>query len=273
MHKNGKVSHIKYEGIDYMHKVEITGVDTSKLKTLTSEEMRELLLRIKDGDMSARDKMIQGNLKLVLSVLKRFNDKKETLDDLFQVGCIGLMKAIDNFDLSHNVKFSTYACPMIIGEIRRHLRDNGSIRVSRNYKDIAYKAINFKDRYISEHHKEPTIKEISEAIEADSVDIILALEAIQDTISMSTPIYDNGGDVIELEDQISDSNDLFDDFLKTNMIKEAFKRLTSREKTIIYDRYYLDKTQMEIARELDISQAQVSRLEKNALKEMYDYMK
>lgn len=256
-----------------MHKVEITGVDTSKLKTLTSEEMTELLLKIKDGDVSAREKMIQGNIKLVLSVLKKFNGKKETLDDLFQVGCIGLMKAIDNFDLAHNVKFSTYACPMIIGEIKRFLRDNGSIRVSRNYKDIAYKAIAFKDRYTQENHKEPSINEISNALGVNSVDIILALEAIQDTISMSTPIYDNGGDVIELEDQLCDDNDLFGEFLKANMIKEAFQRLTNREKTIIHSRYYLDKTQMEIAEELDISQAQVSRLEKNALKEMYEYMK
>lgn len=256
-----------------MHKVEITGVNTSKLKTLSNAEMTNLLLQIKDGNFEARDKMIKGNLKLVLSVLKKFNDKKELMDDLFQVGCLGLMKAIDNFDLSFNVKFSTYACPMIIGEIRRHLRDNGAIRVSRSYKDIAYKAINYKEHYIQMNHREPKINEISEAIGADAVDIVLALEAIQDTISMSTTIYDNGGDAIELEDQISDSFDLFDEFLKTNMIKEAFKRLTKREKTIIYDRYYLDKTQMEIASELNISQAQVSRLEKNALKEMYDYMK
>lgn len=255
-----------------MNKVEITGVDTSKLKTLSSSEMEVLLLKIKNGDMKAREKMIQGNLKLVLSVLKKFKNKKECLDDLFQVGCIGLMKAIDNFDLSHNVRFSTYACPMIIGEIRRHLRDSGAIRVSRSYKDIAYKAIGFKDKYIMEHHKEPTINEISDAIGADSLDIILALEAIQDTISMSTPIYDNGGDVIELEDQISDNVNLFDKFLRNNMIKEAFNKLTKREKTIIYHRYYLDKTQMEIAKELDISQAQVSRLEKSALKEMHDYM-
>ena len=179
-----------------MHKVEITGVDTSKLKTLSNEEQQALLLKIKDGDMQAREKMIAGNLKLVLSVLKRFNDRKESMDDLFQVGCIGLMKAIDNFDLSHNVRFSTYACPMIIGEVRRHLRDNGSIRVSRSYKDIAYKAISYKDKYLLEHHKEPSINEIAEFLNVDSVDVILALEAIQDTISMSTPIYDNGGDVI-----------------------------------------------------------------------------
>ena len=256
-----------------MHKVEITGVDTSKLKTLSNDEMNSLLLRIKNNDMEARDKMIQGNLKLVLSVLKRFNDKKETIDDLFQVGCIGLMKAIDNFDLSHNVKFSTYACPMIIGEIRRHLRDNSSIRVSRSFKDIAYKSLGFKEEFISKNHREPSIQEISEATGFDSVDIVLALESILDTISMSTPIYDNGGDVIELQDQISDNHNLFDVFLKNTMIKEAFDKLTKRERTIIYDRYYLDKTQMEIALELDISQAQVSRLEKNALKVMQDSMK
>lgn len=246
-----------------MHKVEITGVDTSKLKTLSNEEQQALLLKIKDGDMQAREKMIAGNLKLVLSVLKRFNDRKESMDDLFQVGCIGLMKAIDNFDLSHNVRFSTYACPMIIGEVRRHLRDNGSIRVSRSYKD----------KYLLEHHKEPSINEIAEFLNVDSVDVILALEAIQDTISMSTPIYDNGGDVIELEDQIGGNDYITENWMRNNMIKEAFSKLSKREQAIIYDRYYLDKTQMEIALELSISQAQVSRLEKNALKIMYDYMR
>lgn len=256
-----------------MHKVEITGVDTSKLKTLSNDEQQELLKKIKDGDMKAREKMIQGNLKLVLSVLKRFNDRKESLDDLFQVGCIGLMKAIDNFDLSHNVRFSTYACPMIIGEVRRHLRDNGAIRVSRSYKDIAYKAIGFKEKFLQENHKEPSINEIAEAIGAESVDVVLALEAIQDTISMSTPIYDNGGDVIELEDQIGGNDYITENWMRSNMIKEAFSKLSKREQTIIYDRYYLDKTQMEVALELDISQAQVSRLEKTALKTMYDIMK
>ena len=256
-----------------MRKVEITGVDTSNLKTLSNDKMNELLLKIKEGDMKAREEMIHGNLKLVLSILKRFNDKKECLDDLFQVGCIGLMKAIDNFDLSHNVKFSTYAVPMIIGEIRRHLRDNTMVRVSRSFKDIAYKAIAFKDKYYSLNQREATINEISEAIGADSLDVIMALEAIQDTVSMSTPIYDNGGDVIELEDQIADEKDLSDIFLKNNMIKEAFSKLRPREKKVIYKRYYQDKTQNEIALELDISQAQVSRLEKSALKEMYDYLK
>ena len=256
-----------------MHKVEITGVDTSKLKALSNDEQQELLIRIKSGDMKAREKMIQGNLKLVLSVLKRFNNRKENLDDLFQVGCIGLMKAIDNFDLTHNVRFSTYACPMIIGEVRRHLRDNGAIRVSRSYKDIAYKAIAYKEKYIQDNHKEPSINEIAEAINQDSVDVVLALEAIQDTISMSTPIYDNGGDVIELEDQLGGNDYITENWMRSNMIKEAFSKLSKREQTIIYDRYYLDKTQMEIADELDISQAQVSRLEKTALKTMYDIMK
>lgn len=255
-----------------MPKVEITGVDTSKLVVLNQEEMQDLLLKIKAGDNETRDKMINGNLKLVLSVLKRFNNRRECVDDLFQVGCIGLMKAIDNFDLSHNVRFSTYACPVIIGEIRRHIRDSSSIRVSRSYKDLAYKAIAFKDKYLQENHHEPSINEIANHLNSDSMDIVLALEAIQDTVSMSTPIYDNGGDIIELEDQLSDNVNLFDEFLKNNLLKEAFRLLTKRERRIIYARYYMDKTQMEIASELNISQAQVSRLEKSALKTMYEHM-
>ena len=256
-----------------MHKVEITGVDTSKLKTLSNDEQKELLLKIKEGDALAREKMIAGNLKLVLSILKRFNGRKENLDDLFQVGCIGLMKAVDNFDLSHNVRFSTYACPMIIGEVRRYLRDNGSIRVSRSYRDLAYKAISFKDKFVIENQREPSITEIAEFLNVDGVDVVLALEAIQDTVSMSTPIYDNGGDVIELEDQIGGNDYITENWVRSNMIKEAFSKLSEREKVIIQKRYYLDKTQVEIAEELNISQAQVSRLEKNALKTMYDIMK
>ena len=256
-----------------MHKVEITGVDTSKLKTLSNDEQKELLLKIKEGDALAREKMIAGNLKLVLSILKRFNGRKENLDDLFQVGCIGLMKAVDNFDLSHNVRFSTYACPMIIGEVRRYLRDNGSIRVSRSYRDLAYKAISFKDKFVIENQREPSITEIAEFLNVDGVDVVLALEAIQDTVSMSTPIYDNGGDVIELEDQIGGNDYITENWVRSNMIKEAFSKLSEREKVIIQKRYYLDKTQVEIAEELNISQAQVSRLEKNALKTMYDCMK
>ncbi len=253
-----------------MYKVEITGVDTSKLKILSNEEMNELLVKIKNGDQIARDKMIEGNLKLILSVLKKFNDRHESQSDLFQVGCIGLMKAIDNFDMNFNVRFSTYAVPMIIGEIKRHLRDNSSIRVSRSYKDLAYKALAYKDEFQKNNHKEPSIEEIANFLEAKSVDVVLALEAIQDTISMSTPIYDNGGDIIELEDQIGSDDQIMENWAKNQMIKEAFSRLNEREKRIIYHRYYEDKTQSEIATELNISQAQVSRLEKNALKIMHD---
>ncbi len=253
-----------------MYKVEITGVDTSKLKILSNEEMNDLLVKIKNGDQIARDKMIEGNLKLILSVLKKFNDRHESQSDLFQVGCIGLMKAIDNFDMNFNVRFSTYAVPMIIGEIKRHLRDNSSIRVSRSYKDLAYKALAYKDEFQKNNHKEPSIEEIANFLEAKSVDVVLALEAIQDTISMSTPIYDNGGDIIELEDQIGSDDQIMENWAKNQMIKEAFSRLNEREKRIIYHRYYEDKTQSEIATELNISQAQVSRLEKNALKIMHD---
>lgn len=266
----------KYESIlfsgDKMYKVEITGVDTSKLKTLTSEVMNELIISAHEGNMDARNKLIEGNLKLVLSVIKRFNNRNEEADDLFQVGCIGLMKAIDNFDLSHNVKFSTYAVPMIIGEIRRHLRDSGSLRVSRSYKDLAYKALALKEKMYKESHEEPKMEEIAKALNVEVLDIVLALEAIQDTISMSTPIYDNGGDVIELEDQIGSDERLLDKVIERTMLTKAFTKLDEREKTIIYNRYFLDKTQTEIAEELQISQAQVSRLEKGALKIMYDFM-
>ena len=256
-----------------MNKVEITGVNTTKLATLTNKEMNDLLLKIANGDKEARNKMIVGNLKLVLSVLKKFNNRNDCADDLFQVGTIGLMKAIDNFDLKHNVKFSTYAVPMIIGEIKRYLRDNGLIRVSRSLKDIAYKSIAIKEKYLDKYEREATIEEIAKELEVEEIDVILAFEAIQDTVSMSTPIYDNGGDVIELEDQIGGNDYITENWVRSNMIKEAFSKLSEREKVIIQKRYYLDKTQVEIAEELNISQAQVSRLEKNALKTMYDCMK
>ncbi|MGM9972008.1 MAG: SigB/SigF/SigG family RNA polymerase sigma factor [Anaeroplasmataceae bacterium] len=256
-----------------MYKVNITGVDTSKLEILSNERMNELLIKIKEGDLTAREEMIKGNLKLILSVIKKFNNKKENLDDLFQVGCIGLMKAIDNFDTSHNVKFSTYAVPMIIGEIRRYLRDSGSIRVSRNYKDIAYKALNYKEEYYKTHQHEPTIDEIAAFVNVEPIDVILALEAIQDTISMQTAIYDNGGDVIELEEKLGSEDDTIAAWAREHMLKEAFNRLNKREKKIIIERYFKDKTQMEIALEMDISQAQVSRIEKSALKIMKDVIK
>lgn len=258
---------------DNMNKVEITGVDTSKLKTLTSDETNQLIIEAHNGSSQARDKIIKGNLKLILSVIKRFNNRQESKDDLFQVGCIGLMKAIDNFDLSHNVKFSTYAVPMIIGEIRRHIRDSGSIRVSRSYKDLAYKALNVKESLFQELGYEPKIEDIAKKLNQDPLDVLLSLESIQDTVSMSTPIYDNGGDVIELEDQIGSDDKILEKMVEKRMLKEAIKSLESREKLVIYKRYFKDETQMEIASDLNISQAQVSRIEKNALKLMYDYMK
>ena len=256
-----------------MNKVEITGVNTAKLVTLTNKEMNELLLKIKNGDTDARNKMIIGNLKLVLSVIKKFNNRRDNADDLFQVGAIGLMKAIDNFDLCHNVKFSTYAVPMIIGEIKRYLRDNGLIRVSRSLKDIAYKSMAIKERYLVEFEREATIEEIATELGVDTIDVIMAYEAIQDTVSMSAPIYDNGGDVIELIDQIASDEEIIDNWSKESMIRKAIKQLQPREKAIILDRYFKNKTQTEIAVELGISQAQVSRLEKNALKSMYENMK
>lgn len=255
-----------------MYKVEITGVDTSKLMTLSFEETNKLLEESQNGNISSRDKLITGNLKLILSVIKRFNNKKENVDDLFQVGTIGLMKAIDNFDLSLNVKFSTYAVPMIIGEIRRYIRDSGSIRVSRSFKDLAYKTLSYKEEYFKKHNEEPKIDEIASHFTCEPIDIILALESIQDTVSMSTPIYDNGSDVIELSDQLGYDEKLLDNIVKKKMLKKAYKKLDLRQKEIILKRYFEDKTQMEIASELSISQAQVSRLEKSALSLMKDFM-
>lgn len=256
-----------------MNKVEIVGVDTTKLKTLTNKEMNELLVEIKKGNIEARNKMVTGNIKLVLSVMKKFNNRKDNIDDLFQVGTIGLMKAVDNFDLSFNVKFSTYAVPMIIGEIKRYLRDNGSIRVSRSLKDIAYKSISINEKYIEEFQRDATMEEIASELGVEVIDVISAYEAVQDTISMSTPIYDNGGDVIELSDQISSKERVIEDWSREAMLKKAIEALEPREKAIIFDRYFKDKTQMEIANSLGISQAQVSRLEKNALARMYELLK
>ena len=246
--------------------VEITGVDTSQLKALSNEKSMELLMLCREGDMNARDDLVYGNLLLVLSIVKKFSHRGENLDDLFQVGCLGLLKAIDNFDLAHGVRFSTYAVPMIIGEIRRYLRDNSPIRVSRSMKDIAYKAIHYKDMYLKEHEKEPTMKQIGEYLGVDEIDVIIALEAIQDPISIYTPIYSQGGDEIYLIDQISDDSNSEDKKILEITIEEGMKKLNKREKSIINQRYYEGKTQMEIANEIGISQAQVSRLEKNALK-------
>jgi RNA polymerase sporulation-specific sigma factor len=247
-------------------KVEITGVNTSSLKVLKSEESIELLEKVKEGCMESRNLLVEGNLKLVLSVCKKFSSRVDNLDDLFQVGSMGLIKAIDNFDLSHGVKFSTYAVPMIIGEIRRYLRDNSKIRISRSLKDIAYKALQFKEQFIQEYYKEPTIEEISKELLCDEIDVIMALEAIQEPLSIYMPIYNNGSDEIYLIDQIKDDSYDSDERINKMIIEEGIQKLNPRLKGIIYDRYYNNKTQMEIAEEIGISQAQVSRLEKNALK-------
>ncbi|EIF13090.1 sporulation sigma factor SigG [Bacillus sp. 5B6] len=251
------------------NKVEICGVDTSKLPVLKNEEMRKLFRQLQDeGDDSAREKLVNGNLRLVLSVIQRFNNRGEYVDDLFQVGCIGLMKSIDNFDLSHNVKFSTYAVPMIIGEIRRYLRDNNPIRVSRSLRDIAYKALQVRERLISETSREPTAEEIAKVLEVPHEEIVFALDAIQDPVSLFEPIYNDGGDPIYVMDQISDERNKDTQWIEELALKEGMRRLNEREKMILRKRFFQGKTQMEVAEEIGISQAQVSRLEKAAIKQM-----
>ncbi len=248
----------------YMNKVEICGVNTSKLIVLTEAKKMELLKKMKEGDMSARDELISGNLRLVLSVIQRFTQRGENLDDLFQVGCIGLIKAIDNFDIRHEVRFSTYAVPMIIGEIRRYLRDNNSVRVSRSIRDIAYKAMQVKERLTSESLKEPTVDEIAKELELSREEVVLALEAIVEPVSLYEPVYSDGGDTIYVMDQVGDKND-DSNWLDEIVFREAVKNLNEREKKILTLRFMQGKTQMEVAQEIGISQAQVSRLEKGAL--------
>lgn len=254
-------------------KVEICGVNTSQLPVLTNAEMRKLFSQLQSGQIFAREKLISGNLRLVLSVIQRFNNRGEYVDDLFQVGCIGLMKAIDNFDLSQNVKFSTYAVPMIIGEIRRYLRDNNPIRVSRSLRDIAYRALQVRDRLTNQNLKEPTVAEISEEMQVMREDVVLALDAIQDPVSLFEPIYHDGGDPIFVMDQISDEQNHDVRWVEEISIKEAMKRLSEREKRILSMRFFEGKTQMEVADEIGISQAQVSRLEKAAIGHMQKYIK
>lgn len=252
----------------YTNKVEICGVNTSKLPVLTNEEMKKLFVKIKAGDLEARDEFVQGNLRLVLSIIQRFNRRGENVDDLFQVGCIGLIKAIDNFDLSQNVRFSTYAVPMIIGEIRRYLRDNNSIRVSRSLRDIAYKALQARDQLVSKHLKEPTIMEISKELNMPKEEVVFALDAIQEPISLFEPIYHDSGDAIFVMDQVKDEKSEDEVWLEEIALREAIDKLNKREKLILNLRFYEGKTQMEVADEIGISQAQVSRLEKNALRQM-----
>ncbi|EGT3614655.1 RNA polymerase sporulation sigma factor SigG [Clostridium perfringens] len=255
-----------------INKVEICGVNTAKLPVLKEKEMKELMLQMQSGDNSAREKFIKGNLRLVLSVIQRFNNRGENVDDLFQVGCIGLMKSIDNFDLSQNVKFSTYAVPMIIGEIRRYLRDNNTIRVSRSLRDIAYRALLVRDKLVNENNKEPTVSQIAKELKIPREDVVFALDAIQDPVSLFEPIYHDGGDAIYVMDQISDSKNQDDSWLENIAIKEAMKKLNDREKLILNLRFFNGRTQMEVADEIGISQAQVSRLEKIALKHMRKYV-
>ncbi|AND85125.1 RNA polymerase sporulation sigma factor SigG [Clostridium tyrobutyricum] len=255
-----------------INKVEICGVNTSKLPVLKEKEMKELLIKTRNGDLKAREKFIKGNLRLILSVIQRFNNRGENADDLFQVGCVGLIKAIDNFDLSQNVKFSTYAVPMIIGEIRRYLRDNNSIRVSRSLRDIAYKALQARDKLIKENNKEPTISQISKELNMPREEVVFALDAIQDPVSLFEPIYRDGGDAIYVMDQISDTKNVDENWLEDISIKEAMKKLNDREKLILNLRFFDGRTQMEVADEIGISQAQVSRLEKTALRHMKKYI-
>ena len=256
-----------------LNRVVICGVNTARLPLLTDKEKDELFDRIEQGDMAARETFIKGNLRLVLSVIQRFSNSNENPDDLFQVGCIGLIKAIDNFDRSLNVKFSTYAVPMIIGEIRRYLRDYNSIRVSRSLRDIAYKAIYTKENMIKKNLKEPTIDDISDEIGIEKEMIVYALDAIQSPVSLFEPVYSEGGDTLYVMDQISDQKNKEDHWLENLSLREAMNRLNQREKHIIEMRFYEGRTQMEVADEIGISQAQVSRLEKNALKTMKNYLR
>ena len=240
------------------NKVEVTGVNTSKLPVLKESQKVELLKRMKAGDPSAREQLISGNLKLVLSVIKRFTNRGENLDDLFQVGCIGLIKSIDNFDVSQNVRFSTYAVPMIIGEIRRYLRDNNAVRVSRSLRDTAYKAMQAKERLMAKNQREPSIEEISKELDMPKNEVVLALESIVEPVSLYEPVYSDGGDTIYVMDQLGDHND-DNNWLDEILLKEAIVKLTDREKMILGLRFFQGKTQMEVAQEIGISQAQVSR--------------
>lgn len=255
-----------------LNKVEICGVDTSKLPILKEEEKKILFERIKAGDKEAKEEYIKGNLRLVLSVIRRFSNSNENADDLFQIGCVGLIKAINNFNTELDVKFSTYAVPMIIGEIRRYMRDNNSIRVSRSLRDTAYKAIYAKENYMKRNLREPTLEEIATEIGIDKEDIVFALDAIQTPMSLQEPVYNDGDDVLYVMDQVSDKKNKEENWVEELALQAAMDRLGERERYIIQLRFFEGKTQMEVAQDIDISQAQVSRLEKHALKVMRQYL-
>ena len=256
-----------------LYKVEICGVNTAKLPVLKEKEKEALFEKILAGDRQAREEYIKGNLRLVLSVIQRFSSSGENVDDLFQIGCIGLIKAIDNFDITQNVKFSTYAVPMISGEIKRYLRDNNSIRVSRSLRDMAYKAMYAKENLIKKNSKEPSIEEIAKEAGLEASEIVFALDALQSPVSLHEPVYSDGGDTLYVMDQIGDKKNREERWVDEISVNEAMKRLPERERHIINLRFFEGKTQMEVADEIHISQAQVSRLEKNALKVMRNYLK
>ena len=255
---------VKADFLMARHKVEIANVNTANIKVLNNDEQIELFQALQKGDPFAKEDLINGNLKLVLSILKKFNGRTDNMDDLFQVGCIGLIKAIDNFDLSHNVRFSTYAVPMIVGEIKRYLRDNNSVRIARSIKDLAYKAVKTREELTNLNGKEPTISEIASKMNVSEFEVANALNSMKDVISMYEPIYNDGGDVIYLEDQLNAEDGAYD--LETKIsLKNALDKLKEKEKYIIIERYLVGKTQMELAEEIGISQAQISRLEKSGL--------
>ncbi len=255
-----------------MNKVEICGVNTSKLPVLSADEKKVLFEKILKGDEKAREEFIQGNLRLVLSVIQRFNNRGEMVDDLFQVGCIGLIKAIDNFDVTQEVQFSTYAVPMIIGEIRRYLRDNNAIRVSRSLRDLAYKAMQVREQLFNQNNREPSVSEIAKELDVECEDLVMAIDSIQDTVSMFEPIFQDGTDTVCVMDQIKDEQNTDSAWEQTITINEAMKKLSDREQMIINLRFFEGRTQTEIADEIGISQAQISRLEKNALKHLRKYV-
>lgn len=247
------------------NKVEITGINTSEIKVLTDKEKKQLFIKYKNGDKNARNELVQGNLKLVLSILKRYQNRTDNMDDLFQIGCVGLLKAIDNFDLKHEVKFSTYAVPLILGEIRRYLRDNSNLRISRSIKDLAYKILKLKEEYFMTKGKELSNEQVAKKLNVEEIDVIIALDAMRDPISMFEPIYNDGGDTIYLEDQIESKKDKIKNWDIIISLRNAINELKDKEKKIITERFLIGKTQMEIAEEIGISQAQVSRLEKGGI--------
>lgn len=255
------------------YKVEISGIDTSSIPVLSNEEMNTLFSRLHQGDLEARDLLVEGNLKLVLSILKRFQHQVENMDDLFQIGCVGLLKAIDNFDLSHEVKFSTYAVPMILGEVRRYLRDNNSVRVSRSVRDIAYKALKYKEQVYTQTGVEPSLDDVAAYLNISLFDVVQALDSLREPVSMFEPIYSDGGDTIYLFDQIEDKSTNSNEISMRIALDEAIQNLEDREQYILDKRFVIGKTQMEIAEELQISQAQVSRIEKGAIKQLKKVLK